>query len=145
VWKRIEENIIRGGGGSMMLQKGIILGRDEYSALWDDFITILCEQLNEMDEDERAKILGSRDELENWLEQQVVEMFDSLLDSYDVDIAMVYVGDKWHDVWDGKEFYYLSYREGDVEDVIDDLMIECGGSVEESRKRYYKKRILEKY
>jgi hypothetical protein len=121
-----------------MLTKGLIIGRDEYIGLWDDFITMLCESLREMDEDERAEILGSRDKLEAWLEEQVVEMFDSLLESYEVDVAMVYIDDRWYDVWDGKEFYYLSYRKGDVKDVIEDLMIECGSDIKESRRRYYK-------
>ena len=118
-----------------MFTKGIILNEAEYRMLWTDFVEMLRERLNEMDEDERAEILRSRGEFEDWLKDQVIEMFDFVLEDHDVEEAMIYLGNKWRYVPNGEEFYYLSYREGDIADVIEELMEEFGGSMKESRRR----------
>ena len=123
-----------------MFTKGIILSEAEYRTLWNDFIDMLRERLNEMDEDERAEILRSRDEFEDWLKDQVVEMFDLILEDHDAEAAIIYVGSMWRYVPDGEEFYYLSYRREIIPDVIEELMKEFRGSVEENRRKYYKRR-----
>jgi len=124
-----------------MFTKGIILSETEYRTLWSIFIEMLRERLEEMDADERAEILKSKDNFENWFKDQVIEMFNLVLEEHDVEEAMIYLKDKWHYVPDSEEFYYLSYREGKIAKMIEELMEEFGGNVKESKRRYYKKRI----
>jgi hypothetical protein len=118
-----------------MFTKGIILNETDYRLLWGDFIEMLRERLEEMDEDERAEILRSKDEFEGWIKEQVIEMFEFVLEDNDVEEAMIHIGGKWRYVPSAEEFYYLSYREGEIADVIEELIEEFGGSVKESRIR----------
>jgi len=121
--------------------KGIILSETMYHMLWSDFIEMLCERLEEMDADERAEILKSKNDFEDWLKDQVVEMFNLVLEEHNVEEAMIYLKNKWHYVPDGEEFYYLSYRGGEIAMVIEELMEEFGGDMKESKRSYYRKRI----
>jgi hypothetical protein len=134
-----------------MFTKGIILSETEYRELWSDFVEMLRERINELDEEEKDELLKSREELEDWVKEQVIEMFDFILEDHDVEEAMIHLKGKWHYVTDAEAFYYLSYRQGDISNVIkeleaelkeeldeEELEEELEGSVEKSRKRRFR-------
>jgi hypothetical protein len=118
-----------------MFTKGIILSESEYRMLWGDFIEVLRERIEELDEEERNELLDDREELEDWVKEQVIEMFEAILEDHDVEVAMIELDDKWRYVPDGEEFYYLSYRKGTISNVIKELEEELRGGLEESRRR----------
>jgi transposase len=119
-----------------MFKKGIILNWDDYNMLWDDFIEILSEMIKELDRKEMEKFLRSRKELEEWVKEQVIGLFDSILEDNDVEAAIIDFGDKLHYVSDGEDFYNLSYEEGDISNVIEEyLEEELRQSVKRSRRR----------
>jgi hypothetical protein len=118
-----------------MFTKGIILSETEYRMLWSDFVEMLRERISELDREEREELLRDRKEFEEWIKDQVVEMFDFVLEDNDAEAAMIHLADKWRYVPDGEEFYYLSYREGDIRDVMEELEEELKGDVKESRRR----------
>jgi len=96
---------------------------------------MLRERISELDREEREELLRDREEFEEWIKDQVIEMFDFVLEDHDVEEAMIYLKDKWHYVPDAEEFYYLSYREGKISDVMKELEEELRGDVKESRRR----------
>ena len=79
-------------------------------------------------------MLKSREELKDWVKEQVIEMFDFILEDHDVEEAMIHLKNKWHYVPSAEEFYYLSYRQGDISDVIEELEKELQGDMKESRR-----------
>jgi hypothetical protein len=118
-----------------MFTKGIILNETEYRLLWGDFMEMLRERISELDREEREELLRNRKEFEEWIKDQVIEMFDFVLEDNDAEAVMIHLKDKWRYVPDGEEFYYLSYREGDIRDAMEELEEELRGDVKESRRR----------
>jgi hypothetical protein len=118
-----------------MFTKGIILSETEYRMLWSDFTEMLKERIEELEEEERDELLRDRKRFEEWVKDHVVEMFDFVLEDNDVEAAVIHLKEKWRYVPDGEEFYYMSYREGYVSDVIEELEEELKGGVQESRRR----------
>jgi hypothetical protein len=118
-----------------MFTKGIILSETDYRLLWSDFIEMLRERISELDREEREELLRDRKEFEEWIKDQVIEMFDFVLEDNDAEAAMIHLKDKWRYVPDGEEFYYLSYREGDIRDAMEELEEELRGGVKESKRR----------
>jgi len=118
-----------------MLNKGFILSETDFNVLLSDFGEMLWESFKELNDKERDELLRDEKRVEEWVQDQIVDMFDSLLDSGDVEEAVIFVKGKCNYVLDGKEFYYLSDRLGRVEDLIDELKEEFGRGVRESRLR----------
>jgi hypothetical protein len=116
-----------------MFTKAIILSETEYRILWNDFIEMLRENIKELDREEREELLKSRKEFEDWVKDQVIEMFNFVLEDNDVEEAMIYLDGKWRYVPDGEEFYYMSYRAGAIRNVIEELEKELKSSMKESR------------
>jgi hypothetical protein len=104
-----------------MFTKGIVLSETEYGTLWNDFEELLRDDLEELGENELQRLLSDKERLKRWVKDRVVEMFDLVLEENNVECAVVFLEDKGHYVPDGEEFYYLSYREGTVEVVVDNL------------------------
>jgi len=119
-----------------MFTKGIILSETDYRLLWDDFIEILRERIEELGEEERDVLARSREDLEEWVKEHVIEMFDAVLEDHDVEEAVVFLKGKCHYVPDSEEFFHLSYREGEVDSVIEELEEELKGGVKESVRRF---------
>jgi hypothetical protein len=118
-----------------MFTKGFILSEIDFYALLSDFGEMLWESFKELSDEERDELLKDEKGLEHWVKDQLVGTFESLLDDGNVDEAMILVKDKWHEVFSGEEFYYLSDRLGRVEDIIDELKEEFGRGVKENRLR----------
>ena len=118
-----------------MFTKGIILSETDYRLLWGDFDEMLTERVRELSKRERAKLLKSREALEEWVKEQVIEMFEFVLEEHDAEEAVIFLKGKMHYVPNSEEFFYLSYREGDVDSVISELEEELRGGVKESVRR----------
>jgi hypothetical protein len=115
-----------------MFTKGIILSEADYRSLWVDFIEILRERVEELDEEERDALVGNREELEDWVKEQVIEMFDAVLEDNDAEEAVVFLKGKCHYVPDSEEFFYMSYREGKIDNVLKEIERGLKGGVKES-------------
>jgi hypothetical protein len=139
--ERIRKEKVNKKGGGIVFTKGIILSETEYRMLWSDFAEMLRERIEELDEEEREELLKDREEFEEWVKDQIVEMFEAVLEDNDVEAAVIYLKDEWRYVPDGEEFYYMSYGKGYVPNVIKELEKELKGNVKESKRRYYKGRI----
>jgi hypothetical protein len=118
-----------------MFRKGIILSETDYRLLWGDFDEILRERIEELEEEERDELVKSRKKLEDWVKEQVIEMFDFVLEDHDAEEAVIFLKGKCHYVPDGEEFYYLSYREGMISAVVEELEEELRGGIKESVRR----------
>ena len=119
-----------------MFTKGIILSEADYRSLWVDFIEILRERIEELGEEERDVLARSREELEEWIKEQVIEMFDAVLEEHDAKEAVIFLEGKCHYVPDSEEFFYLSYREGEIDSVIEELEEELKGGMRESVRKF---------
>ena len=119
-----------------MFTKGIILSEADYRSLWVDFMEILRERIKELDEEERAILMEDRDELEEWVKERVMEMFDAVLDDYDAEEAVVFLKGDCNYVFNSEEFFYLSYRDGRIDRVIKELEQELKRGIKESVRRF---------
>jgi len=119
-----------------MFTKGIILSEADYRSLWVDFGEILKERIGELDEEERDVFMRNKNKLKEWVKEQVIEMFDFVLEDHDVEEAVIFIEGKCHYVPNGEEFYYLSYREGEINIVIEELEEELKGGMKESVRRF---------
>jgi hypothetical protein len=119
-----------------MFTKGIILSEADYRSLWVDFMEILRERIKELDEEERAILMEDRDELEEWVKERVMEMFDAVLDDYDAEEAVVFLKGDCNYVPNSEEFFYLSYKDGRIDRVIKELEQELKRGIKESVRRF---------
>jgi adenylate cyclase len=116
-----------------MFTKGIVLSESEYRSLWVDFIEMLKERIEELDGDERDELLKSRKKLEDWVKEQVIEMFEFVLEEHDAEEAVIFLKGGCHYLRNSEEFYYLSKSGGDIAGVIEALEEALKGSMKESR------------
>jgi hypothetical protein len=123
-------------GGRSMFTKGIILSEADFHVLWYDLLVEIAKQrFEELDEDEKDELAEDRVELEEWVEEQVIEMFEAILDEHDAEEAVIFLKGKMHYIPDGKEFYYLSEKEGKINTLIEVLEKKLKGGVKESMRR----------
>jgi hypothetical protein len=114
----------------------LVLNEFDYLSLWDDFFEILRKRIEELDEEESAVFIEDKDALEEWVKEQVIELFDAVLDDYNVEEAVViYKGDCYY-VPNSEEFFYLSYRKGKIDWVVYWLKYELKRSMKESVRRF---------
>ena len=116
-----------------MPKKGYGL-RSEYAAFltdlglagwWDGFIEELKEVLGEeLSEEERDKLLRSREALEKWVLEQAKDLFKFLLEHYDVDkIVVIYGNDELMFIPRRREdeFLLISQKLGHIDDAVEEL------------------------
>jgi len=112
-------------GYGLRSEYAAVLSSISFARWWDRFIEGLEEVVEEdLSEEERDKLLRSREALEKWVLEQAKGLFKYMLEYYDVDdIVVLYDYDKVMYIPHYKEekFLLISQKLGHIDDAVERL------------------------